>query len=238
MDLKFQIFGSKTSQDIDCMVFIDKIPEKPHISHILEEEFNLKIKEFLNTDKKVNSNLAVLSNGVLIDCFKGSWDETNNSLFYTYENHEQYFPNQITKLIKRDIDLKILRTARVLLSLISRTEFREIVKPALKGDLNDKIKALYEIDISNLSDLSSKNVNFEDFLKVYAFQIAQTLALIDDKEFYTKEELKIEYPELSSFIDRDINSDMKILEKYKNIFLNKIENMKLKSYIEYKYQQL
>ena len=38
----FQIFGSKSSKDMDVMIFVDKIPYKPHICHELETRLNIE----------------------------------------------------------------------------------------------------------------------------------------------------------------------------------------------------
>ena len=118
--------------------------------------------------------------------------------------------------------------------MISRTEYRSIVKPALQLDFNEKIKALYKCDISKMKseDFINKNISFKDFIKVYAFQIAQTLALIKGVELYTKEDIKIYYPELSSFIDRDENSNLIILEFWRIKLLDNIKDIKLKSLFE------
>lgn len=232
---KFQIFGSKSSRDLDVMVFVDEIPNKPHLCHELESQLNLEIKEFTQTTKEVNSNLAVVRDGKIVKVFKGIECEVNNSLIKTYDLHQQYFPLQLTSLIERDVDLKILRTCRVLLSFISRTEYRSIVKPALSASFTDKVKALYQCDISQLKELSGKNILQEDILKVYAFQIGQTIALIEGKELYSKEEIAIEYPELSKFIAREKTNDLLTLEKWKNIFLDKVKDRQLKSEFEYRY---
>jgi hypothetical protein len=230
--MEFQIFGSKSSKDLDVMVFVDEIPSKPHLCHLLETQLNQEIKEFTQTEKEVNSNLAIIKDGKVIEVFKGIECEVNNSLIRTYDLHTQYFPLKITSLIERDVDMKILRTCRVLLSFISRTEYRSIVKPALSLGFKDRISALSKCDISKLTEFSNKNVIQEDIFKVYAFQIGQTLSLIDGRELYTKEEISLEYPELEKFINRKSEGDLVTLEKWKNIFINKVKDMNLKSEFE------
>jgi hypothetical protein len=232
---EFQVFGSKSSKDLDVMVFVDDIPQKPHLCHQLESELNIWIKDFTKTGKEVNSNLAVIEGGIISKVFKGIQCEVNNSLIRTYDLHQQYFPLKVKSPIERDVDLKILRTCRVLLSFISRTEYRSIVKPALSSKFSDKVSALYQCDISKLKGFTDKNVSQEDIFKVYAFQIGQTLSLIDGVELYTKEEISMAYPELEKFIARKFDGDLVTLEKWKVIFLDKIKNLTLKSEYEYKY---
>jgi len=237
MSFEFQIFGSVSSKDIDVMVFVDNIIDNPY--YALEEckIYNKQIANFLNTDKEINSNLAIVENGIIKKALKGTEDEVNNSLFRTYYLHEQPFSNKVKALITRDIDLKILRTVRVLLSLLSRTEYRSIVKIALQNDFLYRYKTLYDCDISifNVNKPLNKNVSFEDFIKVYAFQIGQTMGLIDGFELYTKEEISQVYPDLKPYINRDITKDLKELETWKIKFLDMTKNMKLKSNIEYKF---
>lgn len=244
MENKFQIFGSKSSIDLDVMVFVDEITIKPNLSHELEIEFNKQIKLITGTDKEVNSNLCVINNdGIIIDVFKGSIDEVNNSMYYTYDNHIniQHYPNQIKSLLKRDVELKILRTLRVLLSLISRTEYRTIVKSSLTKNYADKIKTLKFCDISglNIDNYLNKNVRFEDFIKVYAFQLGQTMGLIEGLELYTKNDI-IKYNQLlKPFIYRNVkDSNMTILNDIKNNFLDIIMKMEIKNDFEYKYKTL
>lgn len=231
---KFQIFGSSSSKDIDIMVFVDKIPYTQFLSEELCKKYNDYFQQIFNTTKEINTNLGILKNGILIYTYKGCYDECNNSLLRTYHLHSQPCPLMIERYIERDIDLKILRTGRVLLSFLSRTGFRNDVKLALKSDFNEKIRVLNIIDLSTITiDKFTKKIGFEDYLKVIAFQLGQTLALMDNIELYTKEEISETYPDLKTFLDRNIYSDLNILEKYKNLFLDKIKDYKLKSLVEY-----
>lgn len=233
---KFQIFGSRSSKDLDVMVFVDSIP-KIDDAHNIIKSLNTEIKSFTKTDKEVNSNLAILKDGVILKVFKGTEDECNNSLIDTYDLHTQYFENQITNRLIRDIELKKLRTLRVLLSFVTRTKYREDVKRALKSDALLKISVLKNIDITNLFTDTDviKKVNYDDFIKVYAFQLGQTLGLIDNVELYTKEDISNKYPNLKTFLDRDISSNIEILESYKNMLCKSIELNPLTNVFEYNY---
>lgn len=240
MEYTFQIFGSKSSLDIDVMVFVDFIEDNPYYALERTKVYNKEIAKFLNTDKEVNSNLAIVENGIIKQVLKGTEDEVNNSMIRTYDLHEQIYPNKIRAFIERDIDLKILRTTRVLLSLISRTEYRPIVKLALQKPFQERIEALYLCDISKMdsSSVINKNVSYEDFIKVYAFQLGQTIGLLDGLELYTKEEIIDSYPELKPYILRDITVDLVILEKWRKIFLDRTKDLKLKSFVEYNYGEI
>jgi hypothetical protein len=236
IDFTFQIFGSASSLDIDAIVFVNAIEDNPFTGIEECKKYNKQIGEYLNTDKKINANLAILENGNIKKVLKGTSDEVNNSMFTTYHLHTQSFPNQVMSMVIRDLDLKVLRTARVLLSLLSRTQYREMVKIALKKDFDSRIEALGVCDVSviNKDNLGSKNESFADFVKSYAFQIGQTLALMDGKEIYTKEEVSLSFPELHPYISRDVSQDLTVMELWKNEFVEQSKKIKLKTLIEYK----
>jgi hypothetical protein len=215
---KFQLFGSKSSIDYDAMVFIDSIPESVEECKKMCEKFNLKIEDYFHSinlpNKKVNSNLAVVKNGIITDIHKGMVCECNNSLYFTYNNFFQTNPNMIERLVKRDVDLKILRCYRILLSFLSRTYHREEVKKALKGTLNQKIDVLLNINFEGI-DFGNRNGEPIDIWKSLAFQVGQTLLLIKGIEVYSKEEICIYLPSLSGFIMRmEDYHDYKILKEY------------------------
>lgn len=213
MNIVFQIFGSESSLYLDCMVFVDEIPSTQD-SHELCEMYDEEITLVTGTTKEVNSNLAVLKNGIIVDTFKGTAEECDNALYFTYDLHDQHFSNQIKGKIPRDVELKILRTCRVLLSFWSRSEHRPRIKEALRGDVHKKIEVISSIDIRKIHSIG-KNVTYIDYLKVMAFQLGQTLGLIDGIELYTKEDIAEEYPDLKPFLFREGTDSLEALEYYK-----------------------
>lgn len=220
----FQVFGSKFSIDLDCMVFVDKIPSI-YESHNLCNEYSNIIRDITKTKKEINTNICKSNDGIIVEVFKGTPDEVNNSLYLTYDLHEQWFPNKVKRLVERDIELKILRTCRTLLSFWSRSEKRSEVRKALKGDIYDKIKVIEEFDILKHLQLN-KNVGWDDYLKMLAFQLGQTISLIEGKELYSKESICKIYPCLCPFLNRKKVNDIEVLEKYKRIFINMIKDWK------------
>jgi hypothetical protein len=224
MDIKFQIFGSASSQDLDCMVFVNEIPNTQK-SHELCDEYAKYIQEVTGTYKEINTNICVLSDGVIVNTFKGTEDEVNNSLFLTYDLHKQYCPKYVERMIKRDVELKILRTCRVILSFWSRSEHRPRIKEALRGDVHKKIEVLSSIDSTTIESLG-KNVEWKDYLKVMAFQLGQTIGLIDGMELYTKEDIALNYPELEPYLMREDVNSLDVIEDYKNELLDLLSNWK------------
>lgn len=235
MKNKFYIFGSENSTDYDILVEVDEILpiEK---SHDICKSFNFELSKILK-DKPINSNLAVIKNDRIVEVFKGTSDELNNVLFYTYDNHEQYFDNPIKEPIIRDIDEKILRVSRFIITFFSRTDLRVLVKSALRGDLKDKLKVLKSLDFVTMNDFSGKKEKIEDIYKVIAFQFGQVFSLIDgyESDSYTKNGVIKNYPDLKKILNRGVMKieDFKTLNSYLNRFINLLEE-KIESGIKLK----
>lgn len=93
-------------------------------------------------------------------------------------------------------------------------------------DLKKKLLTLYTINFERI-DFAKLNpkMSREDILKVIAFQMGQTMALIHGAELYTKKEIALYYPILKPFLYRDKNSDISELENFKRCFLDNVNNM-------------
>ncbi len=108
METPYQIFGSASSEDLDLVFFVAELGSiadnssaaKMHAARLAAE---------LNAKKPVNPNLAMVAAGRLTAVYKGSVDELNNALYHTYALHKQAYPLQITELLPRDVELKIIR---------------------------------------------------------------------------------------------------------------------------------
>jgi hypothetical protein len=222
----FQIFGSENSKDYDVLVFVDNIPQVTDDAHQLCKYYNNILEPVLN-DKPLNCNIGVIQDGQLVDCFKGTVDELQNVLYYTYKNHKQYYPNFISHTVERDLEEKILRVCRCILSFYSRTSIRPQVKLALRSDLRTKIPVLKMINFVDMSDFTNKRESVEDIYKVIAFQFGQLFSLIDghEKESYTKNEIIKNYSDLEPFLNRKSSKDdLPILNKYKDRLIKLIES--------------
>ena len=213
----FYIFGSENSQDYDVIVSVDSIPQNIDEAHNICKYWNDKLSKIF-TDKPLNCNLGVFKNGILVDCFKGTVDELINCIYYTYDNHKQYYPNPITKPIIRDTNEKILRVARFLITFYSRTNLRPQIKAALRGDLKLKLDVLKQIDFTKMMDFPGKKEKVEESYKVIAFQLGQVISLIDNHEpdSYTKNGIIKNYPDLKNIINRGLisSTDLEILNSY------------------------
>lgn len=214
---RFQVFGSEDSLDYDVMVFVDEIPEIIDHSHTLCKMYNAELSKVL-TDKPLNCNLAIVEDGFIVKVFKGTPDEVNNALFYTYDFHTQYHPLVVKAPIVREYDMKILRAYRNILSFFSRSELRTIIKPALRGDLRAKIPVMKMIDFETMKEFPGKKESIKDIYKVMAFQFGQLFSLVDgfEKDSYTKSGIIQNYPDLAPMLLRQELSerDYKTLNTY------------------------
>ena len=223
----FYIFGSENSQDYDIIVSVDRVPQNVTEAHNICKKYNEELSKIL-PDKELNCNIGVFKDGELVDVFKGTVDELINCIYYTYNNHKQFYPNPILHPIKRDINEKILRVARFLITFYSRTEMRTQIKAALRGDLKLKLEVLKKIDYTKMTEFTGKNEKEEDIYKVTAFQFGQVFSLIDghEPESYTKNGIIKNYPDLSNLLNRGTiaNNDLVVLNKYMKRFIELIES--------------
>lgn len=229
---KFYIFGSEDSQDFDVFVEVDEVPKNISIAHDICKLFNNSLSTLL-PNKVLNCNIGVIENGFVIDCFKGTADELNNCIYYTYNNHKQFYPNPIYSLVERDIEEKLLRVARFIITFYSRTDLRSEIKAALRGSLKLKLEVLKKINFETMCDFPDKKEKKEDIKKTIAFQFGQVFSLMEgyESDSYTKNGVIKNYPDLKNFLHRNAEHDLNILNKYLNHFIvlltSRIENMRL-----------
>lgn len=219
IDTKYNIFGSKSSADYDLAVEVEEIPIITE-AHDLCKKYNAYFSDNLS-QKKINSNLVVVNKGILVDCFKGTVDELNNAIFYTYEFHEQEFDCFVKETLSRDVEVKISRCLRGFLSMYSRTDLRVEVKNALRGNIREQLEVLKKIDFLNTVPIGKKE-SLEDIYKMLAFQMGQTFGVMEGKELYTKESISSNYPFLADFIFRKNTRNLNVLKDYSEVLIQKI----------------
>lgn len=214
---QYTIFGSDDSSDVDVMFYLSELPEMQVCRRIATEAESL-----ITSDKEIDVNLCCVRDGLVVDCLKGTIDEVNNMIYYTKNLHNQKYESPIFKLYDRNVEKKTARALRGILSFISRTKYRDIVKPALRGSAKDKIEALKKINLEVITDLGKDKLVIQDFYKLFVFQIGQTIPLIiNHKELYTKKDIVHEFPMLEPYLYRmlDVFPDM---DMYKTYFLDTI----------------
>jgi predicted nucleotidyltransferase len=215
---QYTIFGSDDSSDVDVMFYLSEMPELQICRQIATEAESLII-----SDKEIDVNLCVVKDGLVVDCMKGTIDEVNNMIYYTNKLHEQKYESPITKLHARDIEKKTARALRGILSFISRSQYRDIVKPALRGSASDKIEALRQIKLETITDLGKDKLVIQDFYKLFVFQLGQAIPLIKDNvELYTKKDIANEFPMFEPYLYRMLDT-FPIIDVYKTYFLDIIK---------------
>ena len=234
--MQYYIFGSMSSVDVDIMVIVDKIPDTIRECQELCKQYEEKIQPEYKRNgattepgKKVNVNICTINNGIVTNVFKGTPDEVNNSLIDTCHLHKQKYLLAVTKRVERDVGLKFMRAARIILSFLSRTEHRKEIKRALRGDFNDKLDVLESIDFRTINNLGNKNVDKLDFEKTIAFQLGQALALVYGHiEVYSKENIAQIFPGLYTLLFRfGDDYHMAVIESFKKLFIEEARKVVL-----------
>lgn len=191
------IHGSEDSIDTNVYYLVDEVPSFA------------ESKKFCDSIVGENANLISIKDYRVNACYKGTIDECNNSLLSTYHLHKQEYPRPNIIYIARDKNLKYIRAIRIILSHLSRTQYRREIKEALKSDkLLDKTTTLLGINFETIDfDNLSKNQSGKDVLKVIAFQIGQVLGLFKGIEFYTKSSISNDIVSLKPFLYRESNKE-------------------------------
>lgn len=223
----FYIFGSEDSQDYDVIVSVDDIPQNVEEASNMCKYWDEKLSLILS-DKPLNCNLGIFKGGKLTKVYKGTVDELVNCIYYTYDNHIQYYPNPIESPVDRNIEEKILRVSRFLITFYSRTHLRTEIKSALRGNLKLKLNVLKKLDFTEMTEFPGKKEKLEDIYKVIAFQFGQIFSLIDgyESDSYTKSGIAKNYPDLSNFLLRKSisNTNLLTLNSYLNRFIDLIDS--------------
>jgi hypothetical protein len=207
MDFYF-VHGSQNSVDKDVVYIFKEIPTHVDCLNFCKQ-------------KQDDVNLVCVKNNFVVFSFKGLVDETNNALLNTVPLHEQEFEFPKLNKMTRIVPLKVSSTILAILVTIRRKECKDIVVDSLKSfDLSERIKTLKGIDFSKLT-LS------KDEIKFIAFRLGQTLALIQGKEIYTKDDLKDKYPNLSNHLQRKDDPDVSILNEMRDFLMDEIKDVKI-----------
>lgn len=124
--LKWLIFGSKTSQDVDIAIYVPPELIIKMDRHYLEicEQLDKCLVPILKTNKPINSCLVFWDNQKLIWCQKGGIDESHNSYVLTFDNHQQMLQAcPLVGLMERDVNMKICGATRMLIGTLSSASY-------------------------------------------------------------------------------------------------------------------
>lgn len=177
-NLIYNKYGSSDSTDTDVVVYLKDLPD-----HV-EDRKNLtnEIKKKYNVNW--NIIIAKVEDGIIVDCTypKSFPSGLNNSIYLTYNNHEQEYPCQVTRLVNRNIATSVYRTIHKLQTLITRTQYRKNIRPYMhySVDFKMKLENLLAVDFTEITTFNQQNMNDVDIWKVIAFELVQNYALLKD----------------------------------------------------------
>jgi hypothetical protein len=226
--MKHYRFGSANSKDIDVLFEYDNIPDDNN------EAINIckaLAAEYYNNC--ANVNLMTIKNGIVVNTItsKSTIDGLNNSLFTTYSNHTQSFPNPINRNVERNIVLNVYRCIRVILSFLSRTKYRTEIKSCLRGhySFQSKLDILHSVDFTKLDGFNRKYTSDLDIWKTIPFYVGQSLSLLEGIEIYTKDDLVKYHPYFKRFIYREPIGilDKNVLNYRTKLLIDKIIDLNL-----------
>jgi hypothetical protein len=196
------IFGSPDSIDIDVLV------DHPGATGSDADKLIVSLlKEKYPTIKDWNLSLIKIMEGRIICTMqrRGSEDAVHNSLFYTYRHHEQKYENPLTAPVKRHMLLAVYVCVRNLLAINAATSekqfYKQVISPVLKEGNWQKEVALLDL-------LQYEKPPFDDekrtlgLNKSLAFDLGQTISLLNGNELYTKGDIIQHHPELAPIILR------------------------------------
>lgn len=241
MDITFLIFGSKKSTDIDVIVLFKRseYPTTLNESRKRAEEYKQLLHQyhFSDVDKDLlDVNLGLLENNHLVHVMKGNADETNNSIFFTRQYHEQKCTEEIVlEKVDRNVEIKMRRVVRYLYNILNSIQEREkkiegriLLRQTNKDgcDFQLFLKILRQLNFCQLLPNAPENKRIKclKHLKGCAFQIGQLLSLYEGVELYQKSEISEKYPSLKPFLNRNENYDLTKLNDLKNLLINETLN--------------
>lgn len=161
---QFNIFGSSNSLDVDMVVPVPPtwMDEKKHTGLLYCNKLKEQIQQMHPTmaNKDLDVNIVVVQDGVIVWCLKGSSDETNNAVFYTYKFHTQEHSCLVARPIARNVQAKIERTCRTITSFFKRSAHRAQCAKALKSqDVSTQLSFLQGLNFAKVCwQISTKDL--------------------------------------------------------------------------------
>lgn len=185
------IHGSADSIDLDTVYVFEEMPSF------------LQCQHFCQSHTSENKNIIVIGDGIVVDSFKGLPDEVNNALYTTYPLHAQEYPLLVNRMVSRDVFLKDITVTRKLLSSLTRTNLRPVIKDALRGNWQCRLSALRSLALSEIRFMQSDDGFPLELRKMFAFQLGQAIGLHQGKELYTKADISAVFPNLHPYLYRE-----------------------------------
>lgn len=167
------VFGSVSSEDCDVMVRVpfDQLARVTNNMLVLNKELDALLGGVIGTDKVINSCFGDWRDGVMVDCQKGSLEETNNALRTTFANHpslQMLSVCPIERFLPRDLrskQLKVFYALRMIMSTLSHANY----KLDWAGNMRRVLTRLMSVDeFATLSE--SEAQTFKNLCIIYDIQ--------------------------------------------------------------------
>ena len=193
------VHGSPDSSDVDLMLLVDRLPTQ-------QEQ---KEQELLHPNTDLNY-AVVGEEGAVLDVLHGLPDEVHCQLRRTARGEEP--PPQLSRSPpQRCVELKLVACVQKLLVCTRRIPKHrsEVVEALRRNDVAAGVRALRGIRFADCADSLRL-----DLRKVVAFQLAQTLALTQGLQLYTKGELCEFAPRIRPLLYREeASADLSALDE-------------------------
>lgn len=154
-----------------------------------------------------NINIIRIHDGIVVDSIpnKGQADSVNNSLYHTFQHHQQPFAFPIDRLVARNLPLAVVKCVNASILWFKdnhrHQEYKERLRPALmSGNWADSVDLLPTLNFEN--PFTDDIIANRNIIKSLAFNIGQTVDLFDGVELYTKGELGNYYSEMMPLLMR------------------------------------
>ncbi len=171
----FNIFGCSLSTDIDMAILVPEIIDET----LLDLSY---IHSIVGSDKTIDISQIVVKNNEIVLSSKGSAKETQNMVYYTYDNHKQYCPPIFkNSTINVDIFDRVTHVSKFTLDKLEELDINTYIK------YKDMKKILYQdqiIRVRTINDILSTYIitNLNSILKSICVKIFQTIICINCPE--------------------------------------------------------
>lgn len=171
----FNIFGCNLSTDIDMVIVVPEIIDET----LLDLSY---IHSIVGSDKTIDISQIVVKDNEIVLSSKGSAKETQNMVYYTYDNHKQYCPPIFIKpTINVDIFDRVTHVSKFTLDKLEELDNNIYIK------YKDMKKILYQdqiIRVRTINDILSTYIitNLNSILKSICVKIFQTIICINCPE--------------------------------------------------------
>lgn len=225
--LPFVIHGSANSVDKDVIYLVPEphqLPSAQQCHYFCHHDTDAHLE---------NRNVAVIRNGMIVQCYKGTCDALNNQILTTFAYHEQpcFDACPVSRVVRRQVVLKVVRSIRQILGFVAtqKSGFYAQAKQALHSpNFVDRVTCFQQLDFAQVFVLPLSKAHV-DTLKSVAFQLLQTLAQFSFVPLYSKDAI-VQYDKRVDaimyrkydLIEQDLTELMHVLNEYVQLIVKEL----------------